>query len=214
MVGLISLVLVLIALPMLSATTLGSFQKDNYIELPQIANSTYCNITSIKYPNSTKIGLTYPIEMTKTGVDYTHILSKDYTSNIGVYIVNGECDTVAWAYDFEITSTGEKVSLSNIVIVFAFLFVGAILFILGYTFEKERWILKTSFYIFALFMGLLAINSANIIASESSRLSQMSSVGLITIITIIGFLVLYLFINWTIQTFKQIKEKDEIRWKY
>ena len=63
-------------------------------------------------------------------------------------------------------------------------------------------------------MCLLAINSGSIIASESLGISNMSLAGLILIITVISFMILYLFITWMIQTFKQIKNKEGIRWNY
>jgi len=128
------------------------------------------------------------------------------------------CFDGAYSYsntgNYEITTTGQKVSLSNIVIVIAFLVVGIILFILGYTFDREKWILKTGFYVFSLLMCLLAINSGSIIASESLGISNMSLTGLILIIAVISLMMLYLFITWMIQTFKQLKNKESIRWQY
>ena len=170
------------------------------------------------------ITINYPNGSTYINEDETTALGNgafNYTTNFtefGIYKVQMFCfdGTKSFADEgnYEITKTGQKVGLSNIIIVIAFLIVGIILFILGYTFEKDKWILKTTFYIFALLMCLLAINSGSIIASESLGLSKMATAGLTLIISIILLMILYLFIIWTIQTFKQLKEKEGVRWKY
>jgi hypothetical protein len=79
-------------------------------------------------------------------------------------------------------------------------------------FEKDMYIIKTSFYIFSLLMGLLAITSAGIISSESANLSKMSTMGLLLILSVIAFIFLYVFIKWSIYTFDQFKIKKESRW--
>ena len=43
-------------------TVLGTFQKGENINLPQVANSTYCNITSIRSPNSSTISWSTGLE--------------------------------------------------------------------------------------------------------------------------------------------------------
>ena len=73
---------------------------------------------------------------------------------------------------------------------------------------------KISLYLCALLMGLVALNSARIIASESLNLSIMSTSGMLVIITIISFFALYLFVMWSIETFKAVKQKEGVRWNY
>lgn len=84
--------------------SLGTFQVGNNISLLQIANASYCNITSLLYPNGS-IALTNVV-MTKNGLNFNYTLYSQYTSTIGRYIVNGECDTVPWAYDFTLNRSG------------------------------------------------------------------------------------------------------------
>jgi len=180
-------------------------------------NNYYCSSStiitiSIESPNGTNV--IDNSSMTWNATYYNHTLP---TTNLGTYtaIITSPSNTNStWEFTYDVTITGEKVSLSNIVIVLAFLIVGIILFVIGYSIDSEKWILKTSFYLFTLLMGLLAINSGGIIASESLGLSKMSTVGLVLIISIILVMILYMFIYWTIQTFKQIKNKREIRWNY
>jgi len=212
-------ILILLIIPLIIAET-EDYPVDREVELKftctlnnAIPTSASYNIT-ISYPN----GSTY-INNTATNVlgngAFSYSTSFD---TIGKYKVQMFCWDGAYSFSdegfYDITTTGQKVSLSNIVIVIAFLVVGIILFILGYTFEREKWILKTSFYVFSLLMCLLAINSGSIIASESSGLSKMSLAGLTMMIAIISIMILYLFITWMVQTFKQLKNKEEIRWKY
>jgi len=171
------------------------------------------NIT-INYPN----GSTYLEEQVATprgngAFNYTTNFSELGLYKIQMFCWDGSNSFADEGY-YKITTTGQTVSLSNIVLVIAFLIVGIILFVLGYTFEKEKWILKTTFYIFSLLMCLLAINSGSIIASESLGLSKMSMAGLVLIISVILVMILYLFIVWTIQTFKQVKNKESVRWNY
>ncbi|HUS50675.1 MAG TPA: hypothetical protein VMZ91_10950 [Candidatus Paceibacterota bacterium] len=180
-------------------------------EIPS-ATATF-NIT-VSYPN----GTTFIDNKQSTAKGNGAFNYTTYFPILGNYPVQMFCfdgsDSYSNSGNYEITTTGQKVSLSNIIIVLAFLVVGIILFILGYTFDREKWILKTSFYVFSLLMCLLAINSGSIIASESLGISNMSLAGLILIITVISFMILYLFITWMIQTFKQIKNKEGIRWNY
>lgn len=178
-----------------------------------IPTSASYNIT-ISYPN----GTTFLNNVKTTALGNGAFNYTTRFDTLGLYKVQMFCYDGTYSFSdegwYDVTTTGQKVSLSNIVIVIAFLVVGIILFILGYTFDREKWILKTSFYIFSLLMCLLAINSGSIIASESSGISKMSLAGLIMIITIILIMILYLFITWMIQTFKQLKNKESIRWQY
>jgi len=193
----------------------GIFKKDICVRIFQSGEGfTSCNITSIIYPNST-VAISES-QMTKQSVEYNYSFCN--TEILGDYIVNGLCtngtDNIIWDYTFKVSTTGEEVSLSNIIIVIAFLVVGIFLFILGFSFSQDKWIIKSSFFLLALLFGLLAINSGKIIASESSGLSTMSMAGLTLIISITLVMFLYVFINWTVQTFEQLKNKKEIRWDY
>jgi hypothetical protein len=207
-----------IQLTLAETQTLGTFQQNSNINLiQQCTNSTYANITRVILPNST-FALNGQFAMTKLGDDYSYTLSLGNTSLLGEYLVYGICNEdgskIGWQYNFYITTTGDKVSLSNIILVIAFLVIAGILFILGFTFEKDKFVLKTSFYLFSLIMCLIALNSGRIIASESSGLSSMSNGALILLISVIAFILLYIFIYWTIKTFNLFKQKKEERWKY
>lgn len=139
-------------------------------------------------------------------------------STLGDYCHLIECNTTTQAGGLErcfiVTSNGEQVSLSNTILIIAFLIISVIFFIIGYSFRMENYLVKSSFYLLALFMALLSVNSARIIAGESANLSKMSLTGLVVMISVICFMFLYVFITWTINTFRQLKDKREVRWQY
>lgn len=112
--------------------TLGTFQQGKEINLLQAgANFSFCNITSVLYPNSSSIF--QDVQMTKRGNEYNYTLLGDYTATLGSYIVNGFCSNgtsdIVWAYDFEVTPNGEKITTgqSILYIFLTLIFFGLIL---------------------------------------------------------------------------------------
>jgi len=211
---LILMLAIILVLPLINAS-LGTFKQNDCIMIRVLANCSAVNLTEVSNNN-----ITYVINSPMTNLGgQTFNYSFCNTSLISTYSYSWDnpcvdCSENNCGNDFEITFTGEKVSLSNIIIVIVFLALIILFFILGYSFEKEKWILKTSFYILSLILGLLALNSARIIASESSGLLKMGTSGIILMISMILFFFLYIFIYWTINTFKSIKQKKDSRWDY
>ena len=176
-------------------------------------STTEFNIT-INYPNGSYFINNKPTTAQGNG-------AFNYSTNfdeIGTYKVQMFCYDGTYSYSNEgfyiVTTTGQQVSLSNIILVITFLLIAGLLFIIGYSFDKEKYIIKSSFYLFSLLMGLLSINSARIIASESLNLSTMANMGLIIIIGVLSFMFLFVLIYYTIQTVKSFKRKEGIRWEY
>lgn len=98
-----------------SSQMLGTFQQNNPVEIIQIcSNQTslcdLCNITSIKYPNSTNI--VSNVMMTKRASDFNYTLNGNITTLIGSYLVNGFCqsgnEVSVWSYTFLVTPTGQE----------------------------------------------------------------------------------------------------------
>ena len=127
--------------------SLGTFKLGDDINLIQTCdNCTFNNITSVLYPNSTQTISEF--QMTKAGTIYNFTLSSDNVTEIGTYIVNGFGDlngiNTVWNYNFEITSSGFKVSNSGIIysvlliiIFFLDLLVFIFIFILGNENHKD-----------------------------------------------------------------------------
>lgn len=109
------LMLVFLLVPFVSSAqeSLGTFAQGEDIRVVQLCGTcSFNNITSITYPNSSTIVTN--VEMTKDGTEYYYILSGNFTKILGTYNVNGFGDpsgtNTAWAYDFEISPTGEVVN--------------------------------------------------------------------------------------------------------
>lgn len=198
------------------AQSLGTFETGTDVTLVQsCAGSTYTNITKITYPNST-LALDAETAMAKTGDTYSYVFSS--TEPLGRYMVYGHCDEdgtdVVWVYDFEITYSGQKVSLSNSMIVIALMGLAAIFLTISFFFSGDYWILKSFFQFLAVLAGLISVNSARIIASESNALGKMGDMGLLLMIVVLGIFFLWIFVKAFKEIIKIFKDKGDLRWNY
>jgi hypothetical protein len=94
-------------------------KQNTQVSLPQSgSNGTapwlYCNITTVYDPNH--LSLVVDKQMTKRGSTFNYTLSNSYTTALGIYIVEGVCGDgnyyEPFAYSFEVTTTGNKSSIS------------------------------------------------------------------------------------------------------
>lgn len=210
------LLIVLLTSSALAQQSLGTFEKNAEVTLVQsCSGSTYANITKIQTPNST-LAIDSDIAMVKNGNTYSYSFSN--TEQLGQYLVYGHCDENGadeiWVYDFTITSSGDNVSLSNSMIIFALLGLAAIFLVISYFFKEEYWALKSFFQFLAVGSGLIAVNSAKIIASESNSLGKMGDVGITLMIVAMGIFFLWIFIYAFLEIIKTIKNKRDLRWNY
>lgn len=211
------LLIVVLMSNVLALQTLGTFQVDTTINLIQGCDaSTYSNISKIIYPNSS-FALDAETIMGNTTIDNYNYSFSD-TSLIGQYLVYGHCDEdgtdTEWVYDFWVTTTGDRVNLSNTILVVVFLILAGVFLVLGFSFSKEHWLLKTFFNFCSVGMGILAVNSAKIIASESNNLGTMGTTGLTLMIVVFAIFFIYIFIYSFIEVIKALKEKRGVRWNY
>lgn len=195
--------------------TLPNVKVNTCVNIPQTCNNcTYVNVTAITVQNSQ----TYYINkaMEKTGSHYNYTFCNN--TLLGTYIVEtcGDPNGASYCpppFSYIVNNMGESFNLFDVILVVTFLTLAGIIFFIGNTFKPEQYIIKTSFYIMALLFGLLAINSARIIVSESVNLNLMSNVGLTLSVVIFLFMVLYIFIYWTIGTIRSVKQKKNSRWE-
>ena len=195
-------------------------QNENFDLVQTCSDCIFVELTSMIYPNGSQLEM--GVNMTKIGEDYKYSFGN--TSQLGTYKYNtcGDllqsasstrvltCETIT----FEVTYTGDKVSLSNIIIPVVLLLLAGLCFLLGLGFSKEHWLLKTFFNFGATGMGILSINSARIIASESLNLGKMGTTGLTLMVVIFSLFFIYMFVYYFIETIKMFKEKGNIRWQY
>lgn len=114
-----------------STETLGVFQQNQCVDLIQSGvGFTSCNVTSVKFPNSTEADSDKL--MTKDGVEYNYTFCN--TVSLGGYIVNGLCtngsESVAWAYDFEITYDGNTLDNAKSILYLGLIGILILLFVL------------------------------------------------------------------------------------
>lgn len=220
----ILLVTAFILLPMVTATDSSFIFEQNEpagISVPVHSNDlSSCDTCScyltVKAPNGSVILSEQPMAI--DGGYAEHTLSGDYTDELGTHECRIKCSNGAdygfTTFSFEITSTGNKVSLSNIIMPIAFLVIAGILLVIGYGFSIDHWMLKTFFNFAAVGMGILSVNSSKIIASESSALGSMGTTGLTIMYVIFAIFMIYMFIYMFIEIIRVFKRKKELRWDY
>lgn len=120
-VKLLVVILLLCVIPIVSSAEpiqhLGTFKNSQDIEILQICSNetslcSFCNISSIKYPNSSII--VSNIAMTNRGADFNYTLTSGFTTTNGIYSVNGYCGTATevrvFSYEFTVTPNGEPIT--------------------------------------------------------------------------------------------------------
>jgi len=128
-------------------------KQDECFDITQICqNSTYSNITSIVYPNMTKIPFSPEQNMTKSGPDYT-FHTCNFSSQLGYYHVNGHCDSddyeYPWMKTYIVTFNGKEPPEGIVIIFFLIIFliiiaslgylmIYTIIFFVTYNFEKRH----------------------------------------------------------------------------
>lgn len=114
--SLLIVLLFLVFLPNLNAQSIGVFKQNSDIQLYQTCNNcTYCNFTTIKFPNGTEI-----LSNVKTIKEDTYFyfnLLKGNTTSIGTYKYCYKCgnsaEVATGCIDFEVTPQGYELTTSQ-----------------------------------------------------------------------------------------------------
>jgi hypothetical protein len=189
-------------------------KQNDCIQLPQeCADCTYVTLTSIQYPNMSRSYIN--TAMTKQGSSFNYSFCN--TNDLGqyVYCVIGDVggtDTVA-CKDFEVTSTGESFDISQSVMLFAQFGIIIMFLVISFAFDKTKWKIRNLFHMFAIFTGIILLNSIRVIAGTSASLSSMADIGLVSGIIILIFMFLFTLINYTIEVFLYFKQRRKMRWE-
>lgn len=126
----LSLVFIATLPSVIGAELLGTFARDSEVQLIQTCNNcTYCNLTSIKYPNATNIMIN--VVMVQDTTEFSYDLNGANTTVIGTYKYCYDCgnsvERKTGCIDFEITQTGSTLSTAQgiiyVVILVALIFV-------------------------------------------------------------------------------------------
>lgn len=150
-------------LPLCSSASIGIFKQNQDVELYQVCNNcTYCNFTSVKYPNSTNI-LTNAIAESD-GTRYYYNLNGANTSTLGIYSYCYDCgntvESVTGCLDFEVTPSGSgEISTGNGIIIIGFSFlmivIGVAFFIIA--FKISNTVGKIGFFVFSVIIFIMAV---------------------------------------------------------
>jgi len=207
------LALMLFIIPLCNAN-LGTFKQNTCVDIRVLSNCTTVNLIEVNDGTTTYI---INSAMEKLG-GQTFNYSFCNTSKLGTYAYSWDetcvdCSGGLCGNSLEVTSTGEIYDQSNLGIIIAEGIVMALLVVLGFSFSREKWKLRGFFFVLALFVGIILINSIRVIAGASSILTTMNNSVLIIGIISVSFMALYLLIFYTIDLFSKLKNKREMRWE-
>lgn len=196
--------------------SIGTYGKEDDIRIFQVcADCISLNFTSITGPDG-KLDLTYPLTGTSLGNEFYYNLTGNNTQSLGGYTycyvgTNGN-QTASGCLNFEVTNNGEKVGLTNVALVGVFLLIAGLFYGLSFIFTKEKWMLKSFFIMMAIIMSILSVNTAKIIANESSNLSKMGDAGLTVVIVTLLIFILYVFVYAFKEVISIFKKKGDLKW--
>lgn len=194
---------------------LGTIKQDTCADLYQSCPTcTYSSIRAIKYPDGTKeyVDLT----MTKTNYDYNYTFCN--TTQLGEYkyVVYGNKGGLSYESSeegvFYVNPTGEEFSFTNGFMLLGQFAMIALFTTLGLTFSKEKWKLRSFFFMMALGMGIILLNSTRIIASQSGTLNTMGEVGLYVGIIVLLVMISIILVYYTIDVIDSLKRKKARKW--
>ena len=216
----IAIILFIIIMPLIYATEIQQAELKQPImqgkcgELIQTcSNCSFVTLTSILYPNYTLQNIN--INMTKSGTTFNYTLCKTTTSGDGLYNTLGDPDgsLVVQSVTYHVTSTGDLFDNSQGLMVLGQLGIIALFAAIGFSFSKDKWKMRSLFFMGALMMGVITLNSIRILSGTSSNLYSMGNIGLILGMIILTFMFAYMLVYYTIEVFKYFKNKRSMRWE-
>jgi len=206
------LIIMLLMVSLVGASSLGTFQQGECTQLHQICdNCTYVNVTLIAFPNGSSDNTDYA--MTKDGGDYNYTFCN--TDALGRYVyttcgdLNGNniCENI----EFEITPNGSSLSTSSAIIygLTLLLMFGVTIFFLIFAKVTETPGIKLFFNIIGYITMFLAVGSGYILL-QSSGVNAMSGtvMALLYVLGIVLIVIMYyIFINQTRHALALMKAK-------
>lgn len=196
------------------ATLDDPVERNTNFQIYQTCNNcTFCNF-SFFTPSDT-IGVDYVADTEDNWRYYNNITSGN-SSELGIYRYDYICGNLEEAstgcVELSVTASGDYFDQSQPIAILSQMGFIALLVTMGFTFRKEKWKLKTFFFISALLMALILLNSINIITGSSGGLYSMGQIGLVIGITIVSIMVMYFLVNITIELTTYFKKKKADKW--
>lgn len=224
-----AIAVMILAIPFSSSiSSLGTFEKEEDVVLKQVcATCTYVNITSVSYPNSTKI--IGPISLNKNGEEFTYVLDSNYTDKLGTYNVNGVLDPSGgveeFGYTFEVTNAGKNFStgeaLGAVGAMFAALFTSFMFSRIGFNLGENQRYIPVSFLFIILSIVLttyglfLGFSFGQDIVQYAALSSLAETMFFIVMWTLVGIAILFMalmliaFVNQLNEVVKKKKFGDD-----
>ena len=198
---------------------IGPFKAGDTATLIQTCgNCSYCNVTSLKYPNGTQA--LDNTAMVKDGVEYTY----DYTTSdtvVGTYIVNTECDvdgvSTPVSYDLVVTANGKEVpaGMPNFQGIMLLVIFGISWFMLFLSMKVNEAGPKIFFMVLSFVFIMAAMMTAYQISVEYNVTSSLNSTlgGLVMVVGMILLVIFfYILIRQTIVILDYFKVKRGLKW--
>jgi hypothetical protein len=197
---------------------LGIFKAGDDISLIQTCNTCdYCNLTTIKYPNSSNI-ISEIEPMTRDGTFYNFTLNSIYTNTLGTYKYCYECgdetDKVTGCINFDITHAGVSPSTAQSGLSFGIM-ITMILIMFFFGFLGFKFIDYEKLYPIGLFFLIVAILLSiyglylGVVYSRDYLYASTSAPQTSLFLTITYGLVGMVFIALVFFTFKVVGEIKE-----
>ena len=216
----------------ISAESIGTFKIKEDVQLYQTCNNcTYCNLTSIKYPNSSNMLMGKNMTMSNTFFSYD--LDGGNLSIIGTYKYCYECgntyESITGCLDFTINGTGYPLDQPKAMIYLGLLFLLLVLFVIDIVFiptlptkdnyDEEGtlisinqlkyirpilWVVAYLILMSITFIGsnvALAYMGENLIGMVLLRISQIMLALMLP-----GLVIWFIYIFYNIYQDKQLKE--------
>lgn len=199
----------------LTSASLGTFKENTEVDLIQTCNNcTYCNLTSIKYPNGSN-ALTNVL-MTQDNTYFNYTFNESYTSTLGEYKYCFDCgndaEKATGCINFDITLSGnptpEGVSYLLIGIVIIVFGIACVFLYLASQMNEPGFKVFFMILAFVFLIGSLAIVS--IMASDSNLTSGVNtsiSIMLFAFGLVFFVFFVYILINQTRNVLQMMQDK-------
>ena len=212
------LIFLYLFLPIISASPVYQKSTDVTLSVPCTVQGAVCSgaatcTGTVLNPND--VVLYNEETMVQNGAVFELDLNSTDTAQIGEYRLSISCTDGGNSQSknllFYITSNGEAFTSSQPLALMPMAILVLILFAIGYTFSKEKWKMKSFFYLAAVLATVVMINSTLIMFSTSTSLQLMGQTALILGIVVFSVYILYVLIYYTIEVFNQVKNAKEAR---
>ena len=176
-------------------------------------NCTFCDF--IFFTPSDPYGEFYNADTNNNWRYYKNLTSSNF-SELGVYrwdyVCGNPIENLTGCIETKVTATGGYFNESQPIAILSQISFIFLLTAMAFSFRKEKWKLKSFFFISALLMSIVLLNSVNIITGSSDGIYKMGQIGLVLAISIVGIMIMYFFVNVTIELLNYFKKKKKDKW--